>query len=472
VKSHLNLFFFFNAMKLSTLLPSLVILLPLLSQATGANVPLLPRRNGGKKGGNNNNGGNGGAGNATNGTTPTGNNSTISGGNAGNVTNAGGNAGNVTNIGGNAGNVTNVGGNSGNVTNVGGNSGNVTNVGGNTGNATNTGGNTGNATNAGGDPQTSLTLDPRVIAPGFANNGQNVPVAGQVASLTSTNNFINFCLTVPNLPLTNGQQIATGSCNPAPMGVIPSSSNMPSAKFTNPKNGDTIAANQAFTISMAINNLVTGNFVNAEQNYFAAPQQVGAQGSVQGHSHVVVEAMTSLTQTTPTNPKNFAFFKGLNNAAQGGILSAAVANGLPAGAYRLCSINTAANHQPVLVPIAQHGSLDDCVYFTATAGGAAGNNTTTPGGAAGNNSTTPAGAAGNNTTTPAGAAGNNTTTPAGAAGNNSTTPAGNTGASNSTTTGGNAGNTTTTTGGGKNAGNGKGGKAGGKRDVKERFRLY
>jgi len=228
-----------------------------------------------------------------------------------------------------------------------------------------------NGGNGGGDPQKSLTLDPAVIASGFANNGQDVPAAGQVASLTSTNNFINFCLTVPNQQITNGKQIAAGSCNPAPMGSIPSSANMPSAKFTNPKNGDTIAANTAFTISMAINNLETGNFVNAEENYFSAPQQLNAQGLIIGHSHVVVETLQALDQTTPNDPSKFAFFKGLNDAAQGGILTASVTAGLPAGAYRLCSINTAANHQPALVPIAQHGSLDDCVYFTASAGGAA-----------------------------------------------------------------------------------------------------
>jgi len=241
----------------------------------------------------------------------------------------------------------------------------------------NNGGN-GNNGNGGGDPQTSLTLDPAIIASGFANNGQDVPTAGQVPSLTSKNNFINFCLTVPNQQITNGKQIAAGSCNPAPMGSIPSSAKMPSAKFTNPKNGDTIPANAAFTISMAINNLATGNFVNAEENYFAAPQQLNGDGLIVGHSHVVVETLQALDQTTPNDPTKFAFFKGLNDAAQGGILSASVAAGLPAGAYRLCSINTAANHQPALVPIAQHGSLDDCVYFTASVGGAAAANNASP----------------------------------------------------------------------------------------------
>jgi hypothetical protein len=160
----------------------------------------------------------------------------------------------------------------------------------------------------------------------------------------------------------NGKQIQTGACNPAPMGSVPSTSNMPSAKFTNPKNLDNLPENTPFTITMAIRGMETGNFVNAESNYFAAPQQLNGGGQIIGHSHVVVEKLDSITQTTPTNPNTFAFFKGLNAKAQGGVLSAPVTSGLPAGTYRLASINTAANHQPALVPIAQHGSLDDAVY--------------------------------------------------------------------------------------------------------------
>nr|VWO97146.1 Non-specific serine/threonine protein kinase (EC [Ganoderma boninense] len=229
------------------------------------------------------------------------------------------------------------------------------------------------------DAQSSLTLLSSVIAKGFENNGQDVAEAGQVASLTSSNNFINFCATVPNLPITNGQQITTGSCNPAPMGVIAAQSNMPSAKFVFPKNGQTIAANQDFTIQMAIQHLNTGAFVNPNENFFAAPQTVASNGDITGHSHVVVEALTALDQTSPLDPTKFAFFKGLNSAAQNGVLSADVAGGLPAGVYRLASINSAANHQPVLVAVAQHGSLDDMVYFTVSENGASstsGNNNT------------------------------------------------------------------------------------------------
>ena len=55
----------------------------------------------------------------------------------------------------------------------------------------------------------------------------------------------------------------------------------------------------------------------------------------QGHSHVVIEAIDSLTSTTVTTPTSFAFFKGLNTAAVNGVLTATVTGGLPAGTYRV-----------------------------------------------------------------------------------------------------------------------------------------
>jgi hypothetical protein len=218
-----------------------------------------------------------------------------------------------------------------------------------------------------GNPQTSRTLLQSVIALGFENDGQSQPTPGQVASLTSSNNFINFCATVSQLPITNGKQISTGSCNPAPMGVIPTVKHTPSAKFVFPPNGGTVQANTAFTVQLAIKNLDTGNFVNAEQNYFSAPQQVNSAGLIIGHSHVVIEALSSLGQTDVTDPTKFAFFKGLNDPASNGILSADVTNGLPKGFYKISSINTAANHQPALGPVAQHGSFDDAAYVSVRA---------------------------------------------------------------------------------------------------------
>ncbi|KII86405.1 hypothetical protein PLICRDRAFT_164957 [Plicaturopsis crispa FD-325 SS-3] len=217
---------------------------------------------------------------------------------------------------------------------------------------------------AGGDIQKSLTLDPSVINKGFAQDGSgNGAEAGQVNSLTSTNNFINFCASTKQA-LTDGKQVTAGSCNQTPMGQIPAQSSMPTAKFSNPKNMDTIPANKAFTISLNIQGMETGNFVNAATNYFSAPQQLNAQGQIIGHTHVVIEQMTSLTQTTPTDATKFAFFKGLNAKAANGVLTADVTAGLGPGVFRLSTINTAANHQPVALPVAQHGASDDMVYFT------------------------------------------------------------------------------------------------------------
>jgi len=214
--------------------------------------------------------------------------------------------------------------------------------------------------------QTSLTLDPSVICQNFTDDGQNPPVAGQTASSTSTNNYINFCaLTLPGTPLTNGAQITTGSCNPTPIGLIPSVENMPSCKFNFPKNTDVIDANVAFNASLNIKNIQTGVFTNAAKTYFAAPQTLNGQGQIVGHTHMVIETLTSLDQIEPTDPTKFFFFKGVDAPAANGEAIVEVTTGVPPGAYRICSINSSSNHQPVIVPIAQHGSLDDCSYFTA-----------------------------------------------------------------------------------------------------------
>lgn len=239
----------------------------------------------------------------------------------------------------------------------------------------------GSGSNSNSNAQTSLTLLSSLVAPNFAKNGQNVNTseADEVPSLTSTNNFINFCATLSNLPITNGQQIKGGSCNPAPMGAIPSTSNMPSAKFVTPNNMAVLPADTTFQVTLAVKELQTGFFVNPDTNYFAAPQQIDpTSGQIQGHAHFVIEALQSLTQTTPTDPNKFAFFLGLNGKADAkGQLYANVTGGLPEGTYKMSTIISAMNHQPVLVAVAQHGALDDQIYFTVVASGKNGTTTTT-----------------------------------------------------------------------------------------------
>ena len=59
---------------------------------------------------------------------------------------------------------------------------------------------------------------------------------------------------------------------------------------------------------------------------------------VVGHAHVVIQEMTSTTSTQILNPQQFAFFKGLNFQDVNGVSSLTVDGGLPAGAYRICTI--------------------------------------------------------------------------------------------------------------------------------------
>jgi transcription initiation factor TFIID subunit 15 len=135
------------------------------------------------------------------------------------------------------------------------------------------------------------------------------------------------------------------------MGDIPASTNMISSIITSPSPGQDLTANTDFTIQVQVTNLVAGSFTNAALTYYAAPQQLQG-GNIVGHTHVTVQSIGSLNTPTPPDPAVFQFFKGINDAGNGqGGLSAAVAGGLPAGIYRVCTMTSASNHQPVLMPV-------------------------------------------------------------------------------------------------------------------------
>jgi len=189
---------------------------------------------------------------------------------------------------------------------------------------------------------------------------------GEAVSATSTNNFINFC---EGQTLTNGLQITTGSCNGIPMGQIPAKTNMISSTILNPQTGGTIPSGETFNITVQTSGLVAGSFTNADSTYFAAPQGVDpGTGNVIGHTHVTVQDLGgSFNPTSALDPTVFAFFKGINDAGNGqGLLSATVTDGLPAGFYRVCTMASSSNHQPVIMPVAQRGTADDCTKFQVT----------------------------------------------------------------------------------------------------------
>jgi len=215
------------------------------------------------------------------------------------------------------------------------------------------------------DPsQTSLSLDPAVICTGCQKDGQdNITSPGQAPSGTSSNNWINYCKTV-NMTLTNGQQIPGGSCNPVPIGIIPSTKNMPSSKFIFPPNFAAVTKNQTFTIQLAISHLETGWFTNSAETFMSAPTEINANGDVMGHSHFVIQKLTGFGQTTPIDPQTFVFFKAVNDPAENGVLSTNVTGGLPVGYYRIAAFHSGANHQPIALPVAGRGTMDDMVYFS------------------------------------------------------------------------------------------------------------
>jgi hypothetical protein len=204
---------------------------------------------------------------------------------------------------------------------------------------------------------------------------------GQAESLTDKANFINFC---QGKTVTNGEQNTAGSCNPIPMGDIPSTNNMVSAVITNPKFGQTFGKNESFTITVQTAHLDAGSFTNPTTTYYTAPQQLNANGDIIGHCHVTVQDLGDFNTQTPPDANQKAFFLGIDDAGNGqGLLSADVSTGLLPGNYRVCTMIAAMNHQPVNMPIAQRGAQDDCVRFRVV-DGAVGGGPGGPGGPGGN----------------------------------------------------------------------------------------
>ncbi|KAK2008386.1 hypothetical protein LZ32DRAFT_540081 [Colletotrichum eremochloae] len=191
--------------------------------------------------------------------------------------------------------------------------------------------------------------------------------SGQAAAATDKYNFINFC---EGHTITNGQQLAGGSCNGIPMGRLPSEQNMISSVITSPRPGDRLPAGVSFNVTVQTAHLRAGVFTNPMANYYTAPQDLDLAGDVIGHCHITIQEMGSLTPTTPPDASKFAFFKGVDDAGDGkGLLTASVDGGLPPGVYRVCTLVSATTHQPVVMPAAQRGPQDDCTKFEVAAGG-------------------------------------------------------------------------------------------------------
>jgi len=208
------------------------------------------------------------------------------------------------------------------------------------------------------------------IQTGSQRNGLANPNAdaGTAPSNTDNANFINFC---SGQDLTNGLQKQGGSCNGIVMGKIPSQDKMTSTIITFPQPGQDLAENEDFNVKLTVANLQAGTFTEPDVTYYAAPQDLNGDGTIIGHTHVTIQDMGgSLTPDQPLDALKTAFFLGIDNDGDGaGNLQAPVTGGLAAGSYRVCTMASSSNHQPVLMPLAQRGAQDDCTKFTVGGSG-------------------------------------------------------------------------------------------------------
>jgi len=149
------------------------------------------------------------------------------------------------------------------------------------------------------------------------------------------------------------------------MGRLPAKKDMISSIIVYPQPGDRLAANSTFNVTVQTRNLRAGFLVNPTTNYYTAPQALDEQGRIIGHCHVTIQSIGSLRATTPPDANSFVFFKGIDDAGDGnGRLTTVITGGLPAGAYRLCTMISARNHQPVVMPVAQRGGQDDVSEYS------------------------------------------------------------------------------------------------------------
>ncbi|KAF7309210.1 hypothetical protein MKEN_01123700 [Mycena kentingensis (nom. inval.)] len=218
----------------------------------------------------------------------------------------------------------------------------------------------------------SQTLNSSLVVPAFAQSG--LATGGVTASLTSTNNFINFCDTVPDLPITNGKQLDSDSCNPAPIGEVPPLDKLPTVRIFDPAQNDILTANTTFSLSFTAKGLHAGIFTNPNENFLAAPQQVAFDG-VLGHYSLVIQQIEP-NSTAPLDPRDFAYFSVLGDVPAevddktgAGTIQTKIASGLPEGYYRATVSPHAANFQPVMGPTAQVAAFTDVLYFSVTATG-------------------------------------------------------------------------------------------------------
>lgn len=193
------------------------------------------------------------------------------------------------------------------------------------------------------------------------NKDENSAPVAESSSPSKIESGSQFCSqSFPQLAIADGSQNKAGDCSSTVQGAIPSINNMVSTLIVEPKSGAKIDAKSTITVKILISNLITGFFSNAQTEYYTLPQQLDSNGIIQGHQHITVQDLGDSTR--PLDASKFDFFKGLNEKGDGSLSVDIPAGTLSSGkSYRICSITGSFSHQPVIMPVAQRGSQDDCI---------------------------------------------------------------------------------------------------------------
>jgi hypothetical protein len=164
-----------------------------------------------------------------------------------------------------------------------------------------------------------------------------------------------------------GVQLKTGgiACSSTPLGLIPSAARILTTLISEPAYGATLDASVNNTIKVRTTNLKSGFFDDPNAQYYLVPSTLSPiRKTSEGHQHVVVQPMGNGQQ--PLDPRNFAFFKGINDKEVDPTrreLFATIPGGTIKnnGPHRICTISGTFGHQSALAPVQRRGPSDDCI---------------------------------------------------------------------------------------------------------------
>ena len=112
--------------------------------------------------------------------------------------------------------------------------------------------------------------------------------------------------------------------------------------------------------------------MNLNNQFLLAPQSLASNGKIEGFEQLVIQAIGDVNRA----PSAFttSFFQTLTQASDGNGKTTFVVNVPPkqistTGLHRICTMAASAGGQPVVMPVAQRGSQDDCVRVNITNGG-------------------------------------------------------------------------------------------------------